>query len=125
MKFAKPMLAIALVSSLSFVNANAIGDREKGALIGAGALLILPTMVQNLGVLFGGDQGVHNESAGYHPRPRPIVVEREKVIIIEDSRYDRDRHHRYDRHRYDRFDRKNGHHKERYDPDQQIIIIQR
>jgi hypothetical protein len=124
MKFAKPMLAIALVSSLSFVNANAIGDREKGALVGAGAMLLLPTMVQNMGVLFGGNQVIHSEPVKYH-NSRPVAIEREKVIIIEESRHNRDRYHRYDRHRHDRFDRSNRHHKDRYDSGQQIIIIQR
>ena len=123
MKFAKPLLALALVSSLSVVNAHAIGEREKGALIGAGALLLLPNMVQNMGVLFGGGQAVHQQPVRYHNKP--VVVERERVIIIEESHYDRRSYNRHDRHRHDRYDRKKGDRKDRYDLGQQVIIIQR
>jgi len=115
MKFAKPLLALALVSSLSVVNAHAIGEREKGALIGAGALLLLPSMVHNMGVLFGGGQAVHQQPVRYHNKP--VVVERERVIIIEESHYDRRRH--------DRCNRKKGDRKDRYDLGQQVIIIQK
>lgn len=125
MKFAKPMLAIALVSSLSFVNANAIGDREKGALIGAGAMLLLPTMVQNMGVLFGDSHGDYGHSRKHHHNPKPVIVEREKVIIIDDNHRYGKHHDRYNRHKYDRYDRKNRYHRDRYSEDRQIIIIQR
>jgi hypothetical protein len=117
MKIMKPMLAIALVSSLSIVNANAIGEREKGALIGAGAMLLLPAMVQNMGALFGTNQASYGESVQYHQNSRPIVLEQERVIIIKEPQYDR--------HRYNRGERKKRYRENRYEQDQQIIIIQR
>jgi len=121
MKFLKPILAVALASSLSVVNANAMGDREKGALIGAGAMLILPSMVQNLGVLFGGNQAIHSEPVRYHREPRPIVVERE-TVIIKQKHPKHDRQREYGRHygKYNHYDRQN-----RYSNNDRIIIIER
>lgn len=74
------------------MDAHAIGDREKSALIGAGALLLLSSMVQNMGILFGGGQAVHQQPVRHHRKP--VVVERERVIIIKDSRYDTGRYNR-------------------------------
>ena len=43
MKALKTIALAALLTTMSVVNANAMGDRERGALIGAGAVLLLPT----------------------------------------------------------------------------------
>lgn len=71
MKLVRPLLALALVSSLSVVNAHAIGKREQGALMGAGVLLLLPTLSQNMGNLFGAQN------------TQPVVVHREPVVHKE------------------------------------------
>ncbi|MBN2964900.1 hypothetical protein JWV37_08905 [Sulfurospirillum sp. T05] len=102
MKLFKPALAMLLVSSLAVVNANAIGKREQGALMGAGILLLLPTLSQNMGNLFGAQNTqpvvVHHE---------PVV--RKEIVYVERApqkrRYANDRYNdrRYDRH-YDRYE---------------------
>ena len=94
-------VSIVLVLS-TITNANAMGDREKGALIGAGAAILLYPAI------FG-----HNESntryvepprreVVYVEQPRERVVYREpyvreRVIIIDD---DSRRHHRPHHDRY-------------------------
>ncbi|NLC27866.1 MAG: hypothetical protein GX780_03730 [Campylobacteraceae bacterium] len=109
MKVLKPFLALALISSLLAVNANAIGKREKGALMGAGIMLLLPTMAQNMGSLFGSRQ-TYDEPIKYQASREPIIIERE--VIIE--RPSRGRYsQRQDRRYYDRQD------------STQIIIIER
>ena len=54
MKALKTLAVAALLVAVSTINAHAIGEREKGALMGAGALLLLPTIVQSMGTLLGG-----------------------------------------------------------------------
>lgn len=88
MKALKSLAVAALLVAASTINAHAIGERERGALIGAGALLLLPTMVQNMGNLFGGS----SYSNGYNEtrviRHEPIrevyvepVVHREVIYV--------------------------------------------
>lgn len=88
MKAFKTLAVMALVSSLLAVNANAIGKRERGALIGAGALLLLPSMVQNMGSLFGqGNNMQPSNSYGYNQGYEPIIIERDS----RPKRYNRSR----------------------------------
>ena len=69
------LVAVVLASAVMTVDALAIGKREKGALLGAGALLLLPTLGQNMGNLFGAGEPVVVHSAT--PREREVVyVER-------------------------------------------------
>jgi len=88
------MICVSLVLVLSTItNANAMGERETGALIGAGAaILLLPTLLG------------HNEPVHYvePPRERVIYVEppRERVIYIDNPPpryyYPPHYHHDYD-----------------------------
>jgi hypothetical protein len=111
MKFLKPLLAVALISSLSVVNANAIGNREKGALIGAGALLLLPTMVENFGQLFGNNQRVDDGAIRYQSRSQPVVVHEKRVVVVNQK--------------VRRNKNRDFHQKRRYNGKQEVIIIQR
>lgn len=112
MKALKPFLAFALISSLLAVNANAIGKREKGALMGAGIMLLLPSMAQNMGSLFN-QKETYDEPVRYQTRREPVVVEREVIV----KRPSRDRYNQNrDRYYRDNDDRQNG---------TQIIIIER
>ena len=87
MKALRSLAVAALLVAVSTINAHAIGERERGALIGAGALLLLPTMVQNMGNLFGGssyDDGYRSTRVIREPiREVSVepVIEREIVYI--------------------------------------------
>lgn len=108
MKALRSLAIAALLVAASTINAHAIGERERGALIGAGALLLLPTMVQNMGNLFGGSShhNGYNQTRVIHHEPvREVyvqpIVERE-VIYVDRPRhkrhhYEHRRHHRHDR----------------------------
>jgi len=104
------MICVSLVLVVSTItNANAMGEREKGALIGAGAAVLL------LPAIFG-----HNEPVRYvepprrevvyveEPRERVVYREpvRERVIIIDDDSRRYHPTHRDDRY-YDRHDDRN------------------
>jgi len=93
MKLASVLVSLALVSSIQL---NAMGDREQGALIGVGSLLILNSLFNN---------NVRNEpTVVYRDEPRrydyyaPSYRPYKEVIIIE---RDRPRHHI---HRYNEYD---------------------
>jgi len=114
MKLIRPLLAVALVSSLSVINAHAIGKREQGALMGAGILLLLPTLSQSMGNLFGGTQGT-----------QPVVVYEEPVVhreVVYVERAPQKRPHyngRYNERRHER-------HYDHYEPyTRKTIIIER
>ena len=101
--FKSLMIAGALVA-VSTINAHAIGERERGALIGAGALLLLPTMVQNMGNLFGGNSQSHsvNHTRVIHHEPvREVIYEpvvHREVIYVERPHVVKKRHHGHHRH---------------------------
>ncbi|MBE0495521.1 MAG: hypothetical protein IBX45_03835 [Campylobacterales bacterium] len=118
MKLFKPALAMLLVSSLAVVNANAIGKREQGALMGAGILLLLPTLTQNMGNLFGGTQSTQPVVVYQEP-----VVQREVVYVERAPQKRRYYNERYDNRRYDRgYER----HYDRHEPySRKTIIIER
>jgi len=95
MKALKPLLAIALVSALTTINAQAIGNREKGALMGAGIMLLLPTLTQNVGALFGAQDQAPQRRQHYEPSYEP-----REVVVIERA----PRHKRYYEPRYERYE---------------------
>lgn len=95
------MIFISILLVLSGASsAHAMGDREQGALLGAGAVILL-------GNLLGANHQTtrYVESPVYY-EPRPTVVYREpyvreRVIIIDNPPHHRPpHHHHYDRDRY-------------------------
>lgn len=91
-------ISILLVIS-GATSANAMGDREQGALIGAGALLIL-------GNLLGSNQPTRYVESPVYYEPRPTVVYTQpyyapsRVIYVDPPRH-RHPHHHYREYRYD------------------------
>ncbi|AFL67458.1 hypothetical protein [Sulfurospirillum barnesii] len=115
MKILKTVLLCVGLLVSGMTSAHAMGDRERGALIGAGAVLLLPSLIEGAGNLFGGTPQRNYTTTHYveEPRPRVVYTEpyvRERVIIIDNTprhryespRYERDRsyYHSYDRDRY-------------------------
>ena len=109
MKTLKMILATILLLISGATSAHAIGDVERGALIGAGAMLLVPA-------LFGSNRTTYVEPRReviYYVQPRTTVVyrepyyERERVVIINDN---------YPRHRpyYREYDRHPSYHPDRY-----------
>ena len=101
MKTFKMILATILLLISGATSAHAIGDVERGALIGAGAMLLVPA-------LFGNNRTTYVEPRReviYYEQPRTTVVyrepyyERERVVIINNA-YPRHRPHHYE---YDRY----------------------
>ena len=113
MKIIKTVLLSAALLFSSLTSAHAIGDREKGALIGAGAVLLLPSLIEGAGNLFGGTPQRSYTTTHYVEQPRTTVVYREpyvreRVIIIEDApryRYEHPRHHHPHRSYYRDYER--------------------
>lgn len=112
MKTLKMMfLTTLLVVSGTTTSAHAIGDVERGALIGAGAMLLVPA-------LFGSRQTTTyvepRREVIYYEQPRTTVVyrepyyERERVVIINDDYPPRHRP------RYYEYDRNPSYHPDRY-----------
>ncbi|MDD3323495.1 MAG: hypothetical protein PHN38_00025 [Sulfurospirillaceae bacterium] len=109
MKTLKTILIAGLITISSVSNAHAIGDNERAALWGAGALLLAPTLINNMGNLFstGATRTYETNTVTYvepsrnvYYEPRVVVREepvyiREKVIIVDDHRpyYKWDRRH--------------------------------
>ncbi|ACZ11148.1 hypothetical protein [Sulfurospirillum deleyianum] len=107
MKILKTVLLFVALLLSSITSAHAMGDREKGALIGAGAVLLLPSLLEGAGNLFGGTPQRsyttthYVEQPRYIERPHTTVVYsepyvRERVIIIDNAprhRYAPPRHH--------------------------------
>jgi hypothetical protein len=102
MKVLKPLLAIALVSALTTVNAQAIGNREKGALMGAGIMLLLPTLTQNVGALFG----AQDQTPQRRQYDEPAYETREVVIVERAPRYKRGHAPCYERYEEEPYRRK-------------------
>lgn len=110
MKTLKMICLSAALVICSATSAHAIGDVEKGALIGAGAMLLVPA-------LFGNHQTTTyvepRREVIYYEQPRERVVyrepyyERERVVIINNGYYPpRHRPHYYERYpsyQYDRY----------------------
>lgn len=109
MKTLKMMFLTTLLVVSGSTSAHAIGDVERGALIGAGAMLLIPA-------LFGNNRTATyvepRREVIYYEQPRTTVVyrepyyERERVVIIRD---DPPRH----RPHYDDYDRR-SYHSDRY-----------
>lgn len=102
-------------------NANAMGNREEGALIGIGALLLIGNMIsthEDRTVTYYNNYPPNyyqsNEVVYYNT---PTVVYREPVverrIYIENNRYYDRYDRRYDRRDYDRYDRYDRRHYDR------------
>lgn len=96
MKTLKMMFLTVLLVISGATSAHAIGDVERGALIGAGAMLLVPA-------LFGNNRTTYVEprrEVVYYEQPRTTVVyrepyyERERVVIINND-YPRHRPHQY------------------------------
>ena len=87
MRVCKPIMAILLAGTLGVVNANAIGKREQGVLIGAGAMLLLPSLLQGARNLTGSNQPQQQsvvymqpqQPMGYQPPPHPTVIYQQPV----------------------------------------------
>lgn len=99
MKTLKMVFVSILLVLSGATSAHAMGDREQGALLGAGAIILL-------GNLLGANQQPtrYVESPVYY-EPRPTVIYREpyvreRVIIIDNP----PRRHHHPHHRYDRYD---------------------
>ncbi len=90
-------ISILLVIS-GATSAHAMGDREQGALIGAGALLIL-------GNLLGSSQPTRYVESPVYYEPRPTVVYTQPYYAPSRVIYvDPPRHRPHHRHDYDRYD---------------------
>ncbi len=112
MKTLKMICLTTLLVTSAATSAYAIGDVERGALIGAGAMLLVPA-------LFGNHQTTTyvepRREVIYYEQPRATVVyrepyyERERVVII-DNYPPRHRPRYYD----DYYDRRPSYHPDRY-----------
>jgi len=112
MKTFKTLLLASLFVALTSINAHAIGKTEKGVLIGIGSVLLLPTIFDNAGKLFGNYQNNQNvmtrvvhEPVGQKVVYRTRVVEKIYYEPRRKSHYKRHhrKHHRYtkrNQHRY-------------------------
>lgn len=111
MKTIKTLLIAALLVVITSLNAHAIGKTEKGILIGVGSMLLLPSMFENAGKLFGSNQYSQNSTTRVitqePPRDRVVyktrVIEREPTIIyrtqvVEKVYYEPRRRHHGKRH---------------------------
>ena len=92
------MLKLSLVSMLLVLSgttsAYAMGDREQGALIGAGAAILLG------GIINAAQQPTRYVETPVYYETRPTVVYREpyvqeRVIVIDRPYYEPPRHHHY------------------------------
>lgn len=99
MKTIKMILISILLVLSGATSAHAMGDREKGALLGAGAVILLGNLIGR-----GQESTTRYVETPVYYEQRPRVVyrepyyERERVIIIEEAPRHRPRHHDY----YDR-----------------------
>lgn len=82
MKIVKTVLISIVLVFSGITSAHAMGDREKGALMGAGAVLLLPSLLEGAGNLFGGGHERTYTTTTY-VEPRPTVVYREPVYVQE------------------------------------------
>ena len=100
MKTLKMMIISIFLVLSGATSAHAMGDREQGALIGAGAAILLG------GIINAAQQPRYVESPTYYA-PSPTVVYRDpyyvppRVIYVDPPRYyHRPHHHYYDGYRY-------------------------
>lgn len=80
MKLVKTILISAVLVVSGMTQAHAMGEREKGALMGAGAVLLLPSLI-------AGASNVVERPREYrtttYVEPRPTVVYREPAYVQE------------------------------------------
>lgn len=98
MKTLKIILISILLVLSGATSAHAMGDREQGALLGAGAVVLLGSLM-NMGQQQTTTRYVETP-VYYEPRPTVVYREpyvRERVIIIDDYPRHRHHHHHYDR----------------------------
>ncbi len=76
MKIVKTVLISIVLVLSGITSAHAMGDREKGALLGAGAVVLLG------GLINASQQTRYVETQTYY-EPRPTVVYREPVYVQE------------------------------------------
>jgi hypothetical protein len=86
MKAIKTVAVISLITVLSAVNANAWGKKEQGILIGAGAALLLPPLLQ-LGKSSHNQHYMSTQPAQYTQQIR-YVEPRQTTYIIQPQKYD-------------------------------------
>lgn len=77
MKILNTLLISAVLVLSGITSAQAMGDREKGALIGAGAVVLLG------GLLNASQQPTRYVESPVYYEPRPTVVYREPVYVQE------------------------------------------
>lgn len=77
MKIVKTLLISAVLVFSGITNAHAMGDREKGALLGAGAVVLLG------GLISASQQPTRYVESPVYYEPRPTVVYREPVYVQE------------------------------------------
>ena len=79
MRVYKPIMVILLAGTLGVVNANAIGKREQGVLIGAGAMLLLPSLLQGARNLTGSNNNkVQQPSVVYMQPQQPMGYQQQQ-----------------------------------------------
>ena len=88
MKIIKTVLASIVLVLSGVTSAHAMGDRERGALIGARAVLLLPSLIEGASNLFGGgrEQPVYRTTTYVEPRPTVVYREpyvEERVIVVD------------------------------------------
>ena len=108
---------------MTSVNAHAIGKTEKGVLIGMGSMLLLPSMFENAGKLFGSNYSSSNSTrviTHEPPRERVVyktrVIEREPTVIYKTQVVEKVYYEprRYRKHHHRKAHRSHNKHYERY-----------
>ncbi|WP_263832336.1 hypothetical protein [Sulfurospirillum oryzae] len=93
MKIVKTLLISTVLVFSGITSAHAMGDREKGALLGAGAVVLLGSLIN------ASQQPTRYVESPVYYEPRPTVVYREPVYVQERVIYvdpPRHHHHHYD-----------------------------
>lgn len=107
MKILNTLLISAVLVLSGITSAQAMGDREKGALIGAGAVVLLG------GLINASQQPTRYVESPVYYEPRPTVVYREPVYVQERVIYidnPRPHYYPYRPHHYDRYDDRHERH---------------
>jgi len=77
MKIVKTLLISVVLVFSGITSAHAMGDREKGALLGAGAVVLLGSLIN------ASQQPTRYVESSTYYEPRPTVVYREPVYVQE------------------------------------------